>query len=213
LVVGFENGKLVRVTIRATKGGLESVNTFHYDLQDDALQPANDPQTLADVFRDDVLAVFKTRFRAAWTIQPVVVVEEKDPLNPTNPRGEWTSGSPIAGTRSGSADLLPSAITSVITLKTASIGRRFTGRLFLGGDFDDDATTGNNWQAGSITENDNFIAAVPVQPDIQDGESSSTANWCVYSRTQRAADLDPYAAHITGHISRSEIHWLRSRAK
>jgi hypothetical protein len=33
----------------------------------------------------------------------------------------------------------------------------------------------------------------------------------VYSRTQRAADLDPYASNIQSSSIRSKVRWLRSR--
>jgi hypothetical protein len=58
-----------------------------------------------------------------------------------------------------------------------------------------------------------LIAAIPRQPDIAGPGSDSVANWCVYSRTQRAANLDPYASHIQGTNLHTKIHWLRSRER
>jgi hypothetical protein len=210
--MGFENGKLVRVTLEAVAGAEHQVNTFHYDLIDATLQPANDPQSLADTFRDDVVPAFAQLYLAAWTIQPVVVVQEKDPLNPTAPRSEWTSGAPVAGTNTGTGDVLPHASCGIVSLLSANIGRRHRGRLFLGGSRHESEQNDGVWGAGTISGFQDFVDAVPVQPDIAELGSDSTANWCVYSRTQRAANLDPYASHITGNIVRSEVHFLRSRA-
>lgn len=96
--MGFENGKLLRVVVRATNGSRQEVNTFHYDLQDDVSQPANDPQQLADDFRDDVIPAFQPFYSSAWEFDPVYVVEEKDPQNPLAPRSSWNSGSSVPGT-------------------------------------------------------------------------------------------------------------------
>jgi hypothetical protein len=211
--MGFENGKLVRVTLEATLGDRSEVNTFHYDLVDGALGATpNDPQTLADLFRDNVRPAWAARYRSRWTIAPVVVVMERDPLHPTDPRSEWSSGAAITGTRATGSDLLPSACAFVVSLKSDHIGRRFNGRLFLGGDQDEGAQSDGVWVAGAITEAESFVATIPRQPDLATGPSSSVANWCIYSRTQRAANLDPYASAITSHVNRAAVHWRRKRA-
>jgi hypothetical protein len=209
--MGFENGKLVRVILRAATSTDQQVNTLHYDLQDDFSQPANDPQTLADTFRDDVIPHFITQYSSAWTIQPVEVIEEKDPQNPDAARSSWTSGSETPGTRSESTDLLPRACCTVVKISTDKIGRRFAGRMFVGGSNAEVEQDAGVWSTAQITLVNSLMSAIPLQPDIQDGESTSTANWCVYSRAQRAADFDPYAEHVTGYTIRSLVHWLRSR--
>jgi len=214
--MGFENGMLVRVVLRAVHDGDgdEQVNVLHYDLQNSVVpgEPANDPQSLADVFRDDVLPAWAALYDNVWTIEPVVVEQEKDPQNPTGARGSWTSGTPFDGSRAGGEDM-PRAITAVATLRTARIGRRFTGRMFIGGIHNNSTDiNGNQFGAAQQALYNTFLAAIPLQPDIATGASTSTANWCVYSRTQRAANLDPYAEHVTSYQLRTAIHWLRSRA-
>lgn len=67
------------------------------------------------------------------------------------------------------------------------------------------------WQSSLLSIWQNFLDAIPRQPDIQPGVSTSVANWCVYSRTNRAADVDPYASHVTGTVLRTAVRWLRSR--
>lgn len=211
--MGFENGKLVRVSLRATRGTQQQVNTFHYDLKDFLANPANDPQSLADLFRDNVRPQWQAAYKSDWVIQPVEVVEEKDPLNPTAPRSAWSSGAPINGNRDAFAnDVTPSFQCAVVKLTTDHIGRRYTGRLFLGGSFLESDSDGDSWNASELTRLEARIAAIPLQPDISTGVSDSTANWCVYSRTSRAQNIDPYAAHITGHNIRTLVHSLRSRA-
>lgn len=212
--MGFENGKLLRVTLRATLGDRQMVNTFHYDLVD-ATYPAqdNNPQTLADLFRDNVRPKFAGIFLARWNIEPVVVVMEKDPLNPAAVRSEWVSGVATPGTRDSAGTLGPSGATVVASLYTDHIGRRFRGRLFLGGDHRQDTIVNNAWTAGTLTAlYQPILAAVPMEPDLAPAVSTSTARWCVYSRTQRAADLDPYASPVAGYILRPAVHWLRRRA-
>lgn len=209
--MGFDNGRVVRVTLKATQGSKLQVNTFHYDLEDNTLEPANDPQSLADAFRDDVVSHFKALYKNTWTIAPVVVMEEKDPQNPTAARNEWTSGSSGPGTLSTTGDALPHAMCAVASLTTDHIGRRFRGRLFLGGDATENWIDAGVWNTGTLALWQAFLDAIPRQPDIVSGESSSTAKWSVYSRTQRAQDLDPYLNAISGVGLSSRVHWLRSR--
>src|SRR5690349_6858349 len=191
---------LVRVTLKATLGDRTEVNTFHYDLVNvGAGADDNDPQSLADTFRDDVRPAWAQIYRPRWTIEPVEVVQEKDPQNPTAPRSSWTSGSAIAGTSSGSDQLLPSAMCIVAKLTTEHVGRRFRGRNFFGGDRGEGEQNDGVWDSSIITYIDeDLLGVVPQQPDISPPLSSSTARWCVYSRTQRAQDLDPYASAVTG---------------
>lgn len=211
--MGFENGKLLRVTLRASNGSDVQVNTLHYDLDDgDVIDVDNDPQTLADVFRDDVIPQWKTLYHSSWTIDPVVVTEELDPLNPTRPRSQWTSGSSVAGTRVVSGDTLPPNCNVLVKLNTAHIGRRFTGRLWLGGSVTEGDQANGSWVSSYLTGIATIMNAIPVQPDIALGSSGATADWCVYSRTQRAANLDPYAPHISSYTVRSLVHTLRTRA-
>jgi len=210
--MGFENGKLVRVTLRASSGTQEQVNTFHYDLDDGTLGPANSPQDLADTFRDDVRPQLATLFRSSWSLDPVVVTEEKDPLDPTAPRSSWSSGAALAGTGTGSAELLPSFVSPLVSLRTDHIGRRFRGRLWLAGNPDEGWQAGGSWTSSIMTAFTTIVNAVPMEPDIAGGSSDASAKWCVYSRTQRAANLDPYASAITSFIIRPVAHSLRRRA-
>jgi len=210
--MGFENGKLVRVTLRASSGTQEQVNTFHYDLEDGQDTTANDPQSLADAFRDDVRPQIATLFRPSWTLDPVVVVEEKDPLAPLAARGSWNSGAAIAGTGAGSAELLPSFVSPVVALKSDHIGRRFNGRLWLMGNPDEGWQNGGGWTASILAAFATIVNAIPKEPDLGPPLSNATAKWCVYSRTQRAANLDPYASAITSTIIRPVAHSLRRRA-
>ena len=214
-IMGFENGKLVRVVLRAVENltGDQQVNTLHYDLQDSVVpgNAANDPQSLADFFRDNVLAAYKGIYSAAWTVQPVLVAQELDPQAPFAPRSEWVSGAAAAGTRGTPTDLLPKAACSVASLTTSHIGKRYRGRMFLGGALGEVDQSGGVWQSSIITLWNALLAAIPRQPDIATGTSASTADWVVYSRTNRAADLDPYASPVVSTTVRSQFRWLRSR--
>lgn len=213
--MGFENGKLVRVVLQAVgPNQAQQVNVLHYDLQDSSLaEPANDPQQLADTFRDAVVPPFRALYRPEWTIQPVIVEQEKDPQNPTAARQAWTSGTAVTGTRATTGDFMPQAVCGVATLKTDTIGRRHTGRIFLGGSIVEGDQAAGTWDNALLTLWRAFLDAIPKQPDIATGTSDASANWCVYSRTNRAADIDPYASHIASYILRTNVHWLRSREK
>ena len=193
--------------------GDQQVNTLHYDLVDAVPigEADNDPQALADFFRDNVVAPFKALYINTWTIQPVVVSEELDPQNPTAARSEWTSGTAGAGTRSAQTDYLPRAACAVASLVTNHIGKRYRGRIFLGGSTSEADQTGGVWQSGIITLWNAYLAAIPKQPDIATGVSSATAQWGVYSRTNRAADIDPYISPVISTPLRTQFRWLRSR--
>jgi hypothetical protein len=211
--VGFENGHLLRVVLQAQVGADSQVMVLHYDLQNATAGNDNDPQQLADDFRDDVVPAFAALYNSAWTIPPVLIEDEKDPLNPTDPRSSWSSGTTGAGTKTGTAtEQLPRACCAVATLKTDNIGRRHTGRIFLGGTtLEGDQNAGNWTGSGIVSLWDALLAAIPREPDIAAGVSDATAKWCVYSRTQRAANLDPYASAINAVVRRGPVHWLRSR--
>lgn len=214
--MGFENGKLLRVVLKADNlNGQTQVNTLHYDLIDDPLVVGeeNDPQALADAFRDDVMPTFGACFSNAWSITPVVIVQEKDPLNPLAPRSEWTSGVAFSGTRSVSSDLMPPETCGVATLVTANIGRRARGRMFLGGTLVEGDQAGGTYNVFPLTLWQALLDAIPRQPDISPPGSTATANWAVYSRTQRQANANPYAPHVTSAILRSRVHFLRSRGR
>lgn len=213
--MGFEDGKLLRVVVRAVDNatGDQQVNTLHYDLQDSVIpgNAANDPQALADFFRDNVIAPFRALYISSWTIQPVVVSEELDPQQPARARSEWTSGSALAGTRAAQTDYLPRAACAVASLVTNHIGKRYRGRMFLGGSTSEADQSAGVWQSGMITLWNAYLAAIPKQPDIATGTSSSSATWGVYSRTNRTQDVDPYISPVISTPLRTQFRWLRSR--
>ena len=213
--MGFENGKLVRVVVRAVENATsdQQVNTFHYDLVDSAIpaEAPNSPQSLADYFRDNVMGPFKAMYISSWTIQPIIVAQELDPQNPSAARSEWTSGTAAAGTRSAQTDYLPRAACGVASLTTDHIGKRYRGRCFLGGSTSEADQSGGVWQSGITTLWNTYMAAIPKQPDVATGVSTSVANWVVYSRTNRAADIDPYASSVQSFAIRTQFRWLRSR--
>jgi hypothetical protein len=210
--VGFENGSVLRVTLRALNGAEEQVNTYHYDIEDPSWDANNvDPQALADRFRDDVVPAFKALYSDSWFVQPVIVTEEKDPQNPTATRRQWNSGSPVAGTYSPGADLLPHQMCVVVTNKSDHIGRRYTGRNFYGGALTETQQNNGVWGSGWTDLVQAVVDAIPKQPDLDVGYGWGSARYSVYSRTQRAANADPYLSEITSSLVRSSVHWLRRR--
>lgn len=210
--MGFENGRLVRVVLRAQSVNQEQVTTFHYDLQDGQDQSSNDPQSLADAFRDDVVPLVKTFFSSAWTFDPVIVEDEIDPLSPNDARSQWQSGGGEVGTQGGVGGLLPPGTCPIGSLRTEHIGRRFRGRTFMMGTFDEGAQDDGLWGSNVVERLQAILDAIPKTPDLAPPLANAVAHWCVYSRTQRAADLDPYASAVTSAILRPECHFLRSRA-
>lgn len=212
--MGFENGQLVRVVLAASNGaGRDVVNVLHYDLSGGGLgDPANDPQALADRFRDDVIVHYRALFHANWTIAPVIVEDEKDPQHPDNARSAWVSGANAVGTKFDSNQQLPPGICGVASLRTAHIGRRFTGRIFLPGSITEGEQDEGVFSTTLQGLWDSFLGSIPKEPDIATGTSTASAKWCVYSRTQRTQLRDPYASAITSYVIRSKAHYLRSRA-
>jgi len=213
--MGFSNGKLVRVVMRAVLNatGDQQVNTFHYDLVDAIPlgEADNDPQALADFFRDNVVPTFKALYTSSWSIQPVLVAQELDPLHPLDARSEWLSGTVVAGTKAAPTDLLPQACCAVAAVQTDHIGKRYRGRVFLGGSIGEIDQSAGTWQSGALTLWTAYLASIPHQPDIATGVSSASADWVVYSRTNRAVDQNPYASKVQATSIRSKVRWLRSR--
>lgn len=215
--MGFENGQLLRVTLRASWTTREVVNTLHYNIENTVGGGDSDPQDLADRIRDDVVPTWKTFFDSGWSIDPVVVTEEKDPQNPTAPRDQWTSGTTITGTGvPGTGDPLPYEMCALIQVKTAKIGRSFRGRLFCPPALRESDLGSRVWEASAgsnyMSKVTALAAAIPKQPDVAMGWSSSTCKLCVFSRTRRQLDLDPYAEAVTQLVPTNGIHWLRSRS-
>lgn len=212
--MGFDNGRLIRATLQATRSsdGATMVNVFHYDLIDSTYPlHDNDPQTLADTLRDALVTPLTHLFSSAWFVQPVTLIEERDPLHPFAPRSGWQSGVPTQGIRTIFGDALPLEATAVATIRTANIGRRARGRTFLPGTFSEGDQAAGVWGLTATAPMQAYLDAIPLQPDIAVGVSTSTANWCVYSRTQRAANLSPYAPHVTSFQLHDRFRWLRSR--
>lgn len=191
--------------------GDTQVNTLHYRFHDVVGAAANDAQTLADTLRDAVFLPFAALYSDDWTINPVVVIQERDPLDPTAPRSEWTSGAASFGDLVGTEDM-PRACCAIATLRTNRIGRRSTGRLFLGGSTGEGEQANGVWQGSALTRWQALLDAIPRSPDLASGPSTSEAHWVVYSRTNRAAAVANYAADITAPQLRTAVHWLRSRA-
>jgi hypothetical protein len=214
--MGFESGTILRVAMRATASGhAERVMTFHYNLDDASVGlEANDPQDLADRFRDDVVPGFRAWFTAAWTLQPTVVTQEIDPQDPTAPRSQWTSGTTLVGTGPGSSDDLPYGVCALVKLVTGVVGRRFNGRSFCYIPLNENSQTAGLLSSGMITALQGLYDSIPIEPDIAGGGglSDARARLCVYSRTARALNQDPYATDVTGFTVRQATHYLRRRA-
>jgi hypothetical protein len=151
-------------------------------------------------------------FDSGWTVFPIVVQQELDPQHPLVARSEWVSGSPVAGTRTGVGDILPTAACPVATLQTAHIGRRARGRVFLLGPIAEGDQNAGTIGPSQLVKWQNYLDAIPRQPDLATGSSGSSADWTVYSRTQRQANADPYANKVTSVVLHNKVHWLRSRA-
>lgn len=211
--MGFENGKMLRCVLKAQKGQDVQVNIVHYDLDDGIAGEDNDPQTLADLLRDQVMIKQRLLYDATWTIQPVEITQEKDPLAPNAARQSWVSGTAITGSKSdpGSTAREPRAMCVVATVMTEHIGRRHRGRKYVGGSWGEGEQTDGNWESTALTLVSNYLNSFPLQPDIATGTSDATAKLCVYSRTARALNQNPYASKVTAFVPRSPVHWLRSR--
>jgi hypothetical protein len=176
------------------------------------LENANNPQTLADTFRDVVVPKMRLCYSSAWNILPVIVMEAIDPQHPTDPRSEWTSGTVVAGQYAVSGDLLPRALCGVATLLTANVGRRYRGRLFLGGTPTESDQANGVWGTLQLGRWQALLDVIPRQPDLTaDAGTVTHADWSVFSRTNRAEDVDPYLGHVISVNLRTQCHWLRSR--
>ena len=216
-LVSFSNGRVVRVVVTAQNAtdGDKQVNAYYYDLDDSGapLEPANNPQTLADTYRDVVVPKYRLCYSSAWNILPVVVMEAIDPQHPTAPRSEWTSGTVVAGQYAISGDLLPRALCSVATLLTDHVGRRARGRLFLGGTPTESDQANGVWGTLQLGRWQAILDAIPLAPDLSSGVGTGVeAHWSVFSRTSRIENLDRYLNPVISKNLRTQCHWLRSRS-
>jgi len=211
--MSFTTGRQVRVVqhVQSAGGDDNQINVFNYDLNDTEPGNPNSPQSLADFFRDNVTDKVRAFYSSAWNLLPWQVIEAKDPLNPNKPRSEWISGTPTAGTRVLAGEVLPRACCGVATLHTDRVGRRATGRLFLGGTLGEADQNNGQWLTSIITLWQAWLDSIPHQPDVSPPASTSHANWVVYSRTNRAEDESEYNSHVLTPVLHSKVHWLRSR--
>lgn len=216
--MGFSDGFLARVSFAAVNAstGNTVVNTIHYDDHDATLpwpEKSGTMQALADRLRDTVLTPYKAMFTNAWQIQPVVVTEEIDPLNPDAPRDQVSSGTAGVGTLATVPQLLPIECCAVVQLRTANIGRSFRGRMFLPPGWSEGDQDNGVWAAGSLylIRAQALVSAIPLAPDLVSGASSTSCHWTVYSRTRRARDLNPYANNVTSATLTPKVRFLRSR--
>lgn len=211
--MGFENGHLARVVFEANNGPAEVINTLHYDLVGNTLDDAASLQDLADRLADDLLALWKALFDPAWTIEPVLVTDELDPLNPSAPRSGASGGSAGPGTGSdfGSSTRLPNPLCALASIRTGLLGRSFRGRMFLPPVWNESNTVDGQVGGARLVTYRAFTNAIPKEPDIIVGPSTATAEWVVYSPTRRALDLDPYATPVDSITVGTKLHWLRSR--
>jgi hypothetical protein len=212
--VAFENGTVLRVAVKAVhKASSDAqVNTVHYD---NVQGPAGDPngQDLADHIRDVVLPPLRALYASTWSIEPVIVMEEQDPLDPLAAREEWVSGVPTDGTRVTAGELLPRATCVVARMKTNHIGRRHTGRMFIGSSFDESDQADGQWLTGTghWTSILAYINSWPLSRTSGSGDFQAVSNMAVYSRTQRGDNLPDYVSHVVSFDPRTQVHWLRSR--
>jgi hypothetical protein len=177
------------------------------------IEAPNDPQKLADAFRDAVVPKIRLCYSSLWNVLPVVAMQPIDPQDLTAPRHEWTSGTTVAGQYPASGDYLPRACVAVATVNTELVGRRARGRLFLGGGMTEADQANGVWTTLALGRWQAWLDAIPHQPDLTSEVSTFTvADWCIYSRTNRIADTGTYASKVINSVLHTQVHWLRSRS-
>ena len=213
--MGFENGHLARVVLKAELGSNSIVSVLHYDLVGTALEPTPTLQALANRIRDAVIPAWRACIIPDWLVQPVEVIDERDPLHPDANRTSVTAGTPQAGLRltAPSAEVVPIQMCGMATLRTGRIGRSFRGRMFMPPLWSDNSMSDGVLSGAQFTNYQGLVASIPLEPDLVTGGGTGTANLCVYSRTRRALDHDPYAQHVTAITLDNTVRWLRSRGK
>jgi hypothetical protein len=215
--MGFVDGHLARAVFSAINGHNQVVNVIHYDMHDTSIPGSahTSLQSLADHLRDACMTPYKSLFPSNWVIQPIVVQDEIDPQHPGAVRNGAVSGAPANGLMDvpTSGNALPFELCAVATIHTGHIGRRFRGRMFLPPLFSDDAITGQVVDGSKRLSYQNFLDSIPKQPDVVEGVDpiDTVTNWSVYSRTNRAQGVDPYATPVTSYEVRPSVRFLRSR--
>lgn len=213
--MGFENGHIARVVLRAELGSNSIVSVLHYDLEANLVEALPSLQALANRIRDAVIPAWRACIIPDWLVQPVEVIDERDPLHPDANRTSVTAGTPQAGTRLAppAGEVVPIQMCGMATLRTGRIGRSFRGRMFLPPVWSDNSIDGGVLAGAQFVNYQGLVASIPLQPDLVTGAGAGTANLCVYSRTRRALNHDPYAQHVTAITLDNTVRWLRSRGK
>jgi hypothetical protein len=107
-------------------------------------------------------------------------------------------------------------MTRIYKLNTGKVGRSFRGRMFVSGTMFESDSAANDWLAPAASNfaylADQYVNAIPIEPDLVVGASTAQVQWVVYSPTRRGRGLDDYANKVTEKIPRSLVHSLRSRA-
>ena len=75
----------------------------------------------------------------------------------------------------------------------------------------EDVQNDGQWSSGQVASENTWMGFIPFEPDVAGPGSDATCKWSVYSRTQRAANLDPYLNAVTSFVVKTDVHWLRSR--
>jgi hypothetical protein len=209
---------LARVAIKSTVQGGQAVNNTFYISDGSANIP--DLSKLTNL-ATDLDAFFTTTYRVLLTtngiLQNYTVSQVSDPLDPS-PYVQYVKNIALAGTRTEPSSHAPNQLCAVASLKTALVGRRYRGHLFLPPSLDQASISGTGFSSGNyLTAVNNFVAK------LVNGTAAPTPTWtgstlsgwtlAVFSRTAAAAGQNPVFAYCTAVVQNGSIHWLRSRAR
>jgi|SRR5215207_494733 len=210
-----------RAAFRSTKGNLVVVNTLHFETgstQWSATSTEPSPAALATELDTQLSALYRGILDTNYTLADITVTQERNPTDPlaTIEGAVRTIG--LAGTRAAGTATLPSALSCVVSLRTAKLGRSFRGRFFAPPSQNVVDMANGLWVPTGA-----YLLAVKAFMDKLDdtftGGAGFSSLWLdtwqarsvIYSRTRAAAGAPDSTEQITGYVIRTAPAFLRSR--
>lgn len=169
-------GEVWRTSIEGTVGPNPVISTFHSKM----LSSADPVPTLGAFWTSQLITLLQAHQSNQYEVTKLAIRR----LSVPQIGGDYTTSYPLTGSDSNPISDIRSSL--VASLRTATLGRSYRGRMFLGGFPADDLNFGT-WSstlvAAIATIFDDLVAAVGV------GGSNADIQWGVWSR--KLGDIPP----------------------
>jgi len=208
---------IYRLAVIGTVNGQQHVHTLHFkSTANTTALSATEPdyqQSLIDAYqsscRDPYRQLFHPSSSPCQTYQ-VRKVCGSLPLPAGVDEGETAGNS--TGTGAPIGDMMAPWLAQVVTLRTGFIGRRYRGRNFIGGLFEQDVV-GATIQTGRMSNAGTYYTAL-VTAFAPTSESTTAYRWFVFSRTlslEAGTACQDAGANVQSYTVRDQMASMKSR--